>query len=120
MTGLQVSAEELKGLLVNQLEVIDGVAFEKACAIASRLRLPLEHTLAERGAHPPGVHTAAARASLGRRLHRPQNQRGQPRGSPPRPGEVRQSPHPDTLRAQGAAAPRGHDEPARPERDQRR
>nr|MDQ3828090.1 GspE/PulE family protein [Candidatus Tectomicrobia bacterium] len=54
MTGLQVSAEELKGLLVDQLEVIDGVAFEKACAIANRLRLPLEHTLAERGHIPMG------------------------------------------------------------------
>jgi type II secretory ATPase GspE/PulE/Tfp pilus assembly ATPase PilB-like protein len=54
MTGLQVSAEELKGLLVDQLEVIDDMAFEKARAIANRLRLPLEHTLAERGHIPMG------------------------------------------------------------------
>ena len=54
MTGLQVSAEELKGLLVDQLEVIDEVAFEKARAMANRLHLPLEHTLAERGHVPMG------------------------------------------------------------------
>jgi Type II secretion system (T2SS), protein E, N-terminal domain len=54
MTGMQVTAEELKSLLVDQLEVIDETAFEKACAMANRLRVPLEHTLAERGHIPLG------------------------------------------------------------------
>jgi type IV pilus assembly protein PilB len=54
MTGLQVTAEELKRLLVDQLEIIDEVAFEKTRAIANRLHLPLERTLAERGHIPLG------------------------------------------------------------------
>lgn len=54
MTELQVAAEELKSLLVDQLEVIDEVAFEKARAMANRLRLSLERTLAERGHIPLG------------------------------------------------------------------
>jgi type IV pilus assembly protein PilB len=52
MTGLQVTAEELKTLLVDELEVIDAVAFEKARTMANRLRVPLERTLAERGHIP--------------------------------------------------------------------
>ena len=54
MTGVQVTAEELKSLLVDQLEVIDEVAFEKASSMANRLRVPLEHTLAECGHIPLG------------------------------------------------------------------
>ena len=54
MTGLQVTAEELKSLLVEELEVIDEVAFEKARIMANRLRIPLERTLAERGHVPLG------------------------------------------------------------------
>ena len=36
MTGMEVTAEELKSLLVDQLEVIDEAAFEKVRAIAIR------------------------------------------------------------------------------------
>jgi type IV pilus assembly protein PilB len=54
MTGMQVTVEELKSLLVDQLEVIDEAAFDKARAMANRLRVPLEHTLAERGHIPLG------------------------------------------------------------------
>jgi hypothetical protein len=49
MTGVQVTTEELKSLLVDQLEVIDEATFEKASSMANRPRDPLEHTLAERG-----------------------------------------------------------------------
>jgi hypothetical protein len=54
MTGVQVTTEELKSLLVDQLEVIDEATFEKASSMANRLRVPLEHTLAERGHIPLG------------------------------------------------------------------
>jgi type II secretory ATPase GspE/PulE/Tfp pilus assembly ATPase PilB-like protein len=51
---MEVSAQELKSLLVDQLEVIDEAAFEKARAMANRLRVPIEYTLAERGHIPLG------------------------------------------------------------------
>ena len=35
MTGMEVTAEELQSLLVDQLEVIDEAAFEKARAMAT-------------------------------------------------------------------------------------
>jgi hypothetical protein len=54
MTGMEVTAEDLKSLLVDQLEVIDEAAFEKARAMANRLRVPIEYTLAERGHIPLG------------------------------------------------------------------
>ena len=54
MTGMEVTAEELKSLLVDQLEVIEEAAFEKARAMANRLRVPIEYTLAERGQVPLG------------------------------------------------------------------
>jgi type II secretory ATPase GspE/PulE/Tfp pilus assembly ATPase PilB-like protein len=54
MTGVHVTPEELKSLLVDQLEVIDEAAFDKASNMANRLRVPLEHTLAERGHIPLG------------------------------------------------------------------
>jgi type IV pilus assembly protein PilB len=54
MTGMQATAEELRSLLVDRLEVIDESAFEKALTMANRLRIPLEQTLAERGHIPLG------------------------------------------------------------------
>jgi type II secretory ATPase GspE/PulE/Tfp pilus assembly ATPase PilB-like protein len=54
MIGVQATAEELKRLLVDQLEVIDAAAFEKARTMANRLRIPLERSLAERGHIPLG------------------------------------------------------------------
>jgi hypothetical protein len=54
MAGLQATAEELKALLVHQLEIIDEAGFEKARAVAARLKVPLERTLVERGHIPMG------------------------------------------------------------------
>jgi type IV pilus assembly protein PilB len=54
MIGVQATAEELKRLLVDQLEVIDAATFEKVRTMANRLRVPLERTLAERGHIPLG------------------------------------------------------------------
>jgi type IV pilus assembly protein PilB len=54
MAGLQATAEELKTLLVDQLAIIDEASFEKARAVAARLRVPLERTLVERGHIPMG------------------------------------------------------------------
>jgi type IV pilus assembly protein PilB len=54
MLALQVTPEELKALLVDQLEIIDDVGFDKARAMANRLRIPFERTLVERGHIPMG------------------------------------------------------------------
>jgi type IV pilus assembly protein PilB len=54
MLTLQVTPEELKTLLVDQLEVIDAAGFDKAYAMANRLKIPLERTLVERGHIPMG------------------------------------------------------------------
>ena len=49
MTGLRVTPEELKSLLVDQLGVIEPSEFEKAQKMAARLRVPLERSLVEQG-----------------------------------------------------------------------
>ena len=54
MRGLPVTEQELRGLLVDQLEVIDGDEFDKARGMAVRLGLPLEQALVERGRIPQG------------------------------------------------------------------
>ncbi len=50
--ALRVSEAELRELLVTRLEVIDTAEFDKARAMATRLRLPLERALVERGRVP--------------------------------------------------------------------
>ena len=52
MTGLRVTPEELKSLLVDQLGVIEPSEFEKAQKMAARLRVPLERSLVEQGHIP--------------------------------------------------------------------
>jgi type IV pilus assembly protein PilB len=54
MAGLRISEEELKKLLVSELQVIDEEEFEKARRMAARVRLPVENALAERGLIPFG------------------------------------------------------------------
>jgi type IV pilus assembly protein PilB len=54
MLALQATPEELKTLLVDQLEILDAVGFDKAHAMANRLKIPLERTLIERGHIPMG------------------------------------------------------------------
>jgi type IV pilus assembly protein PilB len=54
MRALEVTTEELKTLLVDQLESIDEVGFEKARVMANQLKIPLERTLVERGHIPMG------------------------------------------------------------------
>jgi type IV pilus assembly protein PilB len=52
MAGSLVSDDELKTLLVDQMELIDIVEFGKAQEMATRLKIPLERALAERGRFP--------------------------------------------------------------------
>jgi hypothetical protein len=54
MRALQVTAEELKTLLVDQLEILDDIGFEKARLMAHRLKIPIERTVVERGHVPMG------------------------------------------------------------------
>ena len=52
MPELKVSNEELQSLFVEQLGVIDQADFNRASALAQRLRTPLIHTLIEQGRIP--------------------------------------------------------------------
>jgi type IV pilus assembly protein PilB len=52
MAGSFVSDDELKTLLVDQMELVDAAEFEKAQQMAARLKIPLERALAERGRIP--------------------------------------------------------------------
>jgi type IV pilus assembly protein PilB len=52
MNRLRVSEGELRRLLVERLEIIDAAEFDRARAMAARLRLPLERALVERGRVP--------------------------------------------------------------------
>jgi hypothetical protein len=52
MAGLEVSEEELRDLVVNQIGIIDQAEFEKARTMAKRLGMPIEQTLVERGRIP--------------------------------------------------------------------
>lgn len=54
MTGLRVTEEELRWLLVSHLELIDEAEFERARRMAARLKLPLYRVLVERGRIPLG------------------------------------------------------------------
>ena len=54
MTGLRVSEDELRALVVDRLELIGQAEFDKAKVLAARLRVPLEQTLVERGGVPHG------------------------------------------------------------------
>src|SRR6266850_6585145 len=50
--GLRVTEDELRGLFVRDLEVIDEAEFNRARTMAARLRIPLEHAVVERGRMP--------------------------------------------------------------------
>ncbi len=52
MAGLRVSDEELKNLLVTQLEIMDDGEFEKVRSLAARFKIPIEQALVERGGIP--------------------------------------------------------------------
>jgi type IV pilus assembly protein PilB len=52
--GLKVGEEDLRALFVRDLEVIDDAEFERARAMAARLRIPLEMAVVERGRLPLG------------------------------------------------------------------
>ena len=52
MAVLRATEEELRSLLVEQLEVVEPTEFEKARTIARRFRIPLERALIERGRVP--------------------------------------------------------------------
>ena len=52
MPELKVSNEELQALLVEELGVIEQADFNRASALAQRLRTPLIHTLVEQGRIP--------------------------------------------------------------------
>jgi type IV pilus assembly protein PilB len=52
MTALAVGEEELRALFVTKLEMIDQAEFDKARNMATRLRIPIERALAERGRIP--------------------------------------------------------------------
>jgi type IV pilus assembly protein PilB len=54
MPGLRITDDELRALLVRDLEVIDDTEFERARAMATRLRIPLEMALVGRGGVPLG------------------------------------------------------------------
>jgi type IV pilus assembly protein PilB len=54
MTGLRVSEDELRWLLVSQLELLDEAQFERARKMAARLKLPLDRVLVESGRIPLG------------------------------------------------------------------
>jgi type IV pilus assembly protein PilB len=50
--GLRVTEDELRRLMVDRLEVISSEEFAAALGIATRLRVPLEEAIAERGRVP--------------------------------------------------------------------
>jgi type IV pilus assembly protein PilB len=50
--GLRIGEEELKTLLVTQLEVMDEAEFEKVRTVASRFKIPVEQAVVERGGIP--------------------------------------------------------------------
>ena len=52
MAAPLVTVEELRALLVEQMELVDAAEFEKAQQMATRLKIPLERALAERGRIP--------------------------------------------------------------------
>ena len=52
MTALAVGEGELRALFVTKLEMIDQAEFDKARNMATRLRIPIERALAERGRIP--------------------------------------------------------------------
>jgi type IV pilus assembly protein PilB len=52
VSGLRVSEDELRQLLVERLEIVDVSEFDRARTMATRLRVPLERALAERGRIP--------------------------------------------------------------------
>jgi type II secretory ATPase GspE/PulE/Tfp pilus assembly ATPase PilB-like protein len=52
VSGLRVTENELRQLLVEDLQVLDAAEFARACATAARLRVPLERALVERGRIP--------------------------------------------------------------------
>ena len=54
MLALRVTEDELRALLVERLEIVDTAEFEKAQAMATRLRVPLERAVVERGRIPLG------------------------------------------------------------------
>ena len=54
MLALRVSEDELRALLVERLEIVDTAEFEKAKAMATRLRVPIERAVVERGRIPLG------------------------------------------------------------------
>jgi type IV pilus assembly protein PilB len=52
MAGIRASDEELKALLVTQLEVMDDAEFERVRTLASRFKIPIEQAVVERGGIP--------------------------------------------------------------------
>ena len=52
MSGLRVSDDELRNLLVAQLEVMDDAEFDKVRTLAARFKIPFEQALVERGGIP--------------------------------------------------------------------
>ena len=54
MAGLRITEKELRVLLVDRLEIINTSEFDKALAMATRLGIPLELALVERGRIPLG------------------------------------------------------------------
>ena len=54
MIGALVEEGELKTLVVDQLGLLDDAEFEKARAMAGRLKVPIERAVAERGRFPFG------------------------------------------------------------------
>ncbi len=52
MAGLRVSDDELRNLLVTQLEVMDDAEFDKVRTLAARFKIPFEQALVERGGIP--------------------------------------------------------------------
>ena len=52
--ALQATPEELRELLVTRLAVMDEAEFDRARSMATRLRIPLERALVERGRFPFG------------------------------------------------------------------
>jgi type IV pilus assembly protein PilB len=51
-SGVRVSDEELRALLVNELEVMDNDEFEKVRLLAARFKIPFEQAVVERGGVP--------------------------------------------------------------------
>ena len=54
MHALRASEEELRAFLVGRLEIVDDSEFDKAKAMAARLRVPIERAVVERGRIPLG------------------------------------------------------------------